>query len=71
MSISQQLVDAAIEQALHRFPSGYAGAAALAAAEGLDLHLAVLSAQDPSQWGARRLRHVQPCFWRQALQSRG
>lgn len=34
MSLNQQLVDAAIEQALERFPTGYAGAAALATAEG-------------------------------------
>ena len=34
MSLSQQLVDAAIEQALSRFPTGYAGAAALATSDG-------------------------------------
>lgn len=34
MPLNQQLVDAAIAQAVSRFPTGYAGAAALATADG-------------------------------------
>jgi len=34
MWLSQELVDAAIQQALSRFPTGYAGAAALATSDG-------------------------------------
>ena len=34
MPVTQQLVDAAISQALERFPSGYAGAAALLTEDG-------------------------------------
>lgn len=34
MSLTQKLVDAAIEQALSRFPTGYAGAAAVGTSEG-------------------------------------
>lgn len=34
MSLTQELVDAAIEQAVTRFPTGYAGAAAVATSDG-------------------------------------
>lgn len=133
MSLNQQLVDAAIEQALERFPSGYAGAAALATAEGrvitsvcfdcpnevvnlchetgaiceanrlnlkvtasvcvsrsdpkepflvlspcgvcqerlatwgLDLEIAVPMPGRPGDWQAKRLRDVQPFYWRNVL----
>jgi cytidine deaminase len=134
MHLDQQLVDAAIEQALSRFPTGYAGAAALATAEGrvitsvcfdspnevvdlchetgaiceanrlnlqvtasvcvsrsspkdpfviltpcgvcqerlakwgLDVEVAIPSPEDPSKWQSKRLREVQPFYWRHAVE---
>ena len=130
MLLDQRLVDAAIEQAQLRFPTGYAGAAALYTSDGdiltsvcfdcphesanlchetaaiceayrrnctvtaavcvsregpgepfvilspcgicqerlatwgLDLEVAVPLESDPTQWEARRLRDVQPYYWR-------
>jgi len=137
MPLSQQLVDAAIEQALSRFASGYAGAAALATADGriltsvcfdspnevanlchetgaiceanrlglqvtasvcvsrsspdepfvvltpcglcqerlakwgLDVEVAVPSAENPGRWESRSLGEVQPYYWRRALRETG